>query len=913
MNASEPAALAPEGLPLLTPAQAAMAAEVLAPDQRNLDWPGLADKLAAADGDLRMLRHILDCASQALRKAFLDGTSAARLVRDRARLIDLLIGSAWTRCAAAALPNAALVAIGGYGRGELHPCSDVDLLILLEGELPAHGEEALATLLAQLWDLGLEIGHSVRTVADCVSESQRDISTLTSLLEARLLAGNAELLAAMNAALAPDRLWPADEFYSEKLREQRVRHARFDDTAYNLEPNIKSGPGTLRDIQLLSWITLRRYGSGDLQTLVDQGLMTEVQLRILRRGQEFLWYLRFALHTLTGRREDRLLFDHQIRIAQLLGYRDGTYMLGVEQFMQRFYRTVMDISRINEMMLQLFEEQFFGDPNATPLLLNPRFQVLNGYLQITDDEVFERHPAALLEVFLLLQQRPELKGVAALTITAIRRSLDLIDDAFRQDPRNQALFLQILRAPEGVTHELRRMNLYGVLGRYIPAFGRIVGRMQYDLFHAYTVDAHTLFVVSNLRRFALPRFNDEFPLCSEIMQSLPAPELAYVAGLFHDIAKGRGGDHSELGAMEAEAFCREHGLSDYDSRLVAWLVRHHLLLSLTAQKKDLSDPDVIREFAEIVGDETHLDYLYVLTVADVRATNPKLWNSWRAQLFDELRSLTKQALRRGLGNPIDHEQLLADRRSRARTLLHSAGLDDAQIDEIWQGFNNAYFLQCRVEEIQAHTQLLAEPGNRDRKVLVDVREQSHGAGTAVFLFTPQKLYTFAMATAVLDELGLNIADARILPLPNERSLTTFVVLESDGQQIRDVARILQIQQKLEAAMHWSPDASPTVSRRAPRQFRMFPTPPVVSFATDEKNRRTVMELVCGDRPGILAEVGKSLRNHGMKIETAKIMTIGARAEDVFYIRNRDNEPLSQAEQARLAEELETALAPLGPA
>lgn len=904
---------APEGFPPLDPQQAAMAAEALAPDQRELDWDRLAARITAADGDLKVLRHLLASGQLALRKAFLDGAPASRLVRDRARLIDLLVNAAWARLAAPVLPDAALVAIGGYGRGELHPCSDVDLLILLDGELPAGGEEALAGLLAQLWDLGLEIGHSVRTVADCVAESRRDISTLTSLMEARLLAGRPDLLAAMNAALAPEQLWPPAEFYSEKLREQRARHARFDDTAYNLEPNIKSGPGTLRDIHILSWITLRRYGSADLQTLVEQGLMTDVQLRILRRGQEFLWYLRFALHTLTGRREDRLLFDHQIRIAQLLGYRDGTYMLGVEQFMQRFYRTVMDISRINEMMLQLFEEQFFGDPQAVPIEINPRFQVLNGYLQIADDEVFERHPSALLELFLLLQQNPELKGVAALTITAVRRNLDLIDDAFRQDPRNQALFLQILRAPEGVTHELRRMNLYGVLGRYIPAFGRVVGRMQYDLFHAYTVDAHTLFVVSNLRRFALPRFNDEFPLCSEIMQSLPAPELAYLAGLFHDIAKGRGGDHSELGAVEAEAFCREHGLSDYDARLVAWLVRHHLLLSLTAQKKDLSDPDVIREFAETVGDETHLDYLYVLTVADVRATNPKLWNSWRAQLFEELRSLAKQALRRGLGNPIDQEQLLADRRQRARALLRAAGLSDAQIDEVWQAFNEAYFLQCRVEEIQAHTQLLAEPGNRDRKVLVDVREQSHGAGTAVFLFTPRKLYTFAMATAVLDELGLTIADARILPLPNERSLATFVVLESDGQQIRDVARILQIQQKLEDAMHWGPEDSPTVSRRAPRQFRMFPTPPMVSFATDEKNRRTVMELVCGDRPGILAEVGKILRNHGMKIETAKVMTIGARAEDVFYIRNRDNEPLSQAEQGRLAEELETALAPLGPA
>ena len=394
----------------------------------------------------------------------------------------------------------------------------------------------------------------------------------------------------------------------------------------------------------------------------------------MQDGEEFLWRIRFALHELTGRREDRLLFDHQRNLAEILGYEDASYTLAVEQLMQRYYRTVMELSRLNEMLLQQFEEIILMDPNAPAEPINARFAAKNAYLQVVDESLFAREPSALLELFLLLQQHPDLKGVSAFTIGAVKRNLHLIDDEFRQNPRNQRLFLDILRAPEGVTHELRRMNVYGVLGRYIPAFGRIVGRMQYDLFHAYTVDEHTLFVVSNLRRFALSRFDHEFPHCSEIMQSLEKPEIAYLAGLFHDIAKGRGGDHSTLGAVDAEAFCIEHGLTKYEARTVSWLVLNHLIFSTTAQKKDLGDPDVINAFASQVGDPLHLDYLYVLTVADVRGTDPKLWNSWKAQLFRDLYELTKRALRRGLENPIESEQLILEKKDKALRYLSEAGV-----------------------------------------------------------------------------------------------------------------------------------------------------------------------------------------------------------------------------------------------
>jgi [protein-PII] uridylyltransferase len=475
-------------------------------------------------------------------------------------------------------------------------------------------------------------------------------------------------------------------FFEEKRKEQISRHHRYHDTAYNLEPNIKGSPGGLRDIQLIGWVAKRHFGAATLAELVDHKFLTRGQLQRLEDGEHFLWRIRFALHILTGRREDRLLFDHQRQLAEMLGYEDATYTLAVEQLMQRYYRTVMELGRLNEMLLQQFEEAILMDPNAPAEPLNERFAVKNGFLQTVSEQVFQREPSAMLELFLLLQDNPELSGVSAYTIGSIKRHLHLIDDEFRQNPRNHRLFLNILRAKEGVTHELRRMNLYGVLGLYIPSFGRIVGRMQYDLFHAYTVDEHTLFVVSNLRRFALQRYDDEFPHCSEVMQTLEKPEIAYLSGLFHDIAKGRGGDHSELGAVDAEAFCLEHGLEKSEARTVAWLVRHHLILSTTAQKKDLGDPNVINEFSEIVGDRRQLDYLYVLTVADVRGTDPKLWNSWKAQLFRDLYELTKRALRRGLENPFEGKQLVREKQDKAYRYLEAAGVSKDNVAEVWQQF-----------------------------------------------------------------------------------------------------------------------------------------------------------------------------------------------------------------------------------
>jgi [protein-PII] uridylyltransferase len=851
-----------------------------------------------------VFRQVLDRGTELLKDRFVADEAIEDLVRDRAKLVDVALRAAWVRHVGKFADDLALVAVGGYGRGELHPSSDIDIMVLLPKSDSADWQPDIERFLTFLWDIGLEVGHSVRSIDDCQRESLADISVATTLFEARLLAGPESLFAGMRRALAPDRLWSSQDFFEAKVREQTERHHRYFDTAYNLEPNVKSSPGGLRDVQTIGWVAKRHFGTDTLDELVAHGFLTGAELRKLKAGQSFLWKVRFGLHVLTGRREDRLLFDYQIKLAKLFGYEDASFTLAVEQLMQKYYRTVMDISLLNEMLLQLFREAILTQ-RGTPQPISARFQIRNDYLEVTHPEVFARAPSALLELFVLLQQHPELRGVRAETIRLIGTHLWLIDEEFRQNPRHHRLFMEILCAPVGVTHELRRMNLYGVLGRYIPAFGRVVGRMQYDLFHAYTVDAHTLFVVSNLRRMAMPKYNDELPALSQIMQSLPRQELAYLAALFHDIAKGRGGDHSELGAVDAEAFCLEQGLGRYEARLVAWLVRNHLILSITSQKKDISDPEIIHDFARRVGDQTHLDYLYVLTVADVRGTNPKLWNAWKARLFEEFYERTKRALRRGLETPIDQEELIRETQAQARARM--PGVPEAKVDEVWAQWTEAYFLRYTPEEIAWHTTLLAEHDAQDDELLVAIRQLTDRGGTAVLTYTPRRLRSFARTTAVLDQMGINVVDARLIQSANGFSLETYVVLEDSSAIITDPARLREIERGLWRALQSTEDLPLTVTRRATRQVRMFTTPTQVNFSIDSRSERTILELIAGDRPGLLSEVGKVFRAERVALNGAKIMTVGERAEDVFYVTGADGGLLDQETCRRVADALVLAL------
>jgi len=853
--------------------------------------------LAAAAQPLAPFRALLKESNARFKELFQAGIPAHELVPARSRLMDEALKRAWRLYFEADASDLALVAVGGYGRGELHPGSDVDILILLGDESLDARRSGLERFLTFLWDIGLEVGHSVRTVEDCAHEGAADITVATSLMEARWLTGSPDLFERMRAMTGPDRIWPDSAFFESKQRERCERCHKYHETAFNLEPNIKDSPGGLRDLQMIGWVAKRHFGASTLHELVDHGFLTPSEHDELIECRDFLWQVRFALHVLTGRREDTLLFDHQRRIAQQFGYRDQEHGLGVEQFMQRYYRTVNALGRLNEMLLQLFGEAILPTEgaDAEPQPVNRRFQVRRGYLEVVRPNVFLRYPFALLEIFLVLQQHPEIKGIRASTIRLIREHRPLIDDKFRNDVRPRSLFMEIMRQPRGVTQQLRLMNAFGVLPAYLPEFGHINGRMQYDLFHAYTVDQHILFVVRNLRRFFLPQFAGDLPRCTAIMDGLPKPELLYIAGLYHDIAKGRGGDHSVLGAQDAERFCLQHGLSSFDTRLVSWLVRHHLTLSLTAQKKDIHDPEVIHDFARKMGDQMHLDYLYLLTVADIRATNPKLWNTWRASLLWQLYEATRRALRRGLDNPIDKDERIREVQAQAREQLKITKIEGARIDRVWEGFGDDYFLRHSADEITWHTRAIIKKGH-DPRPLVMARDDPGRGGTEIFIYTRDQDNLFALITSILDQMGLTILDARIITGHSGYTLDSFTVLEDSGTPIRDRARIKEI---VTALLHHlnRPDMAPLPpSRHISRIQKAFRIPAQVAFREDAANGRTVVELVSWDRPGLLCRVGQAFVACGVQLHNAKIATIGARAEDVFFVTDRENRPLQDPQK-----------------
>ena len=852
--------------------------------------------LAGAELSPASLRALLKRLDQKLRENFNAGVPVVHLLHARAAFIDRLLLRAWSSLMPPDSEPTGLIAVGGYGRGEMHPGSDIDLLILLDYAPAAFTRLGIEQFIQLMWDAGLAVAHSVRTVAECAHEAAQDVTVMTNLMEARSLAGPPRLFVELRDAISPQKIWPLREFFKAKYDEQARRHHKYHDTAYNLEPNIKDGPGGLRDIQTIAWITLRHFGATDLHDFVAHGFLTESEYGLLNEGREFLWRIRFALHLITGRCEDRLLFDHQRVLAEQFGYRADEHRLAVEQFMKLYYRTVMELGRLNEMLLQHFQESIlYADHSEEAIPLNKRFQIRNDVIEATHPDIFKRYPFAMLEIFLLLAQQPNLKGVRAATIRLIRDHRYLIDAAFRADLRCRMLLIELLRQPQGILHELRRMHRYGVLGAYIPAFGEIEGQMQHDLFHVYTVDEHTLFLMRNLRRFSLPEFAHEFPLCSEIFQRLPKPEILYLAGLFHDIAKGRGGDHSALGADEALTFCLHHGMSAYDARVVAWLVQHHLVLSRTAQREDINDPEVITRFASVVRDGAHLDYLYLLTVADIRATNPTLWNSWKGALLSELYRAVSGALRRGLENPIDQTERIRATQAEARALLHTQAVSEDATTDFWRDLGDDYFLRHEADEIAWHTEAVVRTGATDAPLLL-IRHNDQ-RGTELFLYTRDQDRLFALTTAALDQMALTIVDARIITAQNGYTLDTYHVLEESGAPVTQPQRMQEIVSAIEHTL--AQGAITPVSRRTRSQIKHFNVPTRITYTDDARNQRTVLEVISADRPGLLSSVGRAFMECGVRLQNAKITTLGARAEDIFYITNRENTALNNDQQAHL--------------
>ena len=838
------------------------------------------------------LRQILGDNERALVVAFREGVDVAALVRLRAQAVGAVVVHVWRSCVGDA-GECALLAVGGFGRGVLFPQSDVDLLVLAEPPALARQARALEAFFACLWDIGLKPGHAVRTLDDCRALGAQDVSVYTSLLDARLLAGEAALADALGLLVADPAWWSPHAFLEAKRAEQAARHARYNDTAYNLEPNLKDGPGGLRTLDLMRWLGRRVAGAADFDAMVECGLLDRIECAALERSQATLWLCRYGLHLAAGRPEERLLFDYQRSLAAAFGYHDEhATNLAVEQFMQGYYRAATIAERLGAQLLERCTEWLEPDAGA-PLELDRDFVAAGPRIELREPDLFLRRPRAMVDVFAIQLDHPDLRGLSAETMRRLQQALAHCGDGFAADPHVLDAFVALLRRGAPAVEALARMNRHGVLAAILPAFRRVVGRMQYDLFHVYTVDEHTLRVLRNVARFADPDAREAFPLAAEVHASLDKPERLLLAALFHDIAKGRGGDHSELGEEEARAFCTRAGLAQADTDLVAWLVRWHLSMSVTAQRQDITDPDVVHRFATQVGDRERLDHLYLLTVADIAGTNPKLWNEWKARLLADLHMTARYVLRAGPAQPLHADARAADCRQRTHELIVESGLPSERADALIERFPPASFLRHRPAQLCWQACAIAQAG--DAAVVIAVNPRSARGGGELFVCAPDRDGLFAAITATLDRLGFGVVSARLLVAPDGRVFHAFGLLDAGATLSPERAR------ELEAALRRVLDARDLVARVArrslPRRLRHFQRPPQIEFADVEG--ATQLALVCSDRPGLLAEVAQALHESRVRVHDARIATFGERVEDFFTLTNENGELLTESTRGRL--------------
>ena len=862
----------------------------------GFDGKAFGRVLTNASNVITPFKDAIEAIDQHLNMRFHEGENIRELIHARARMTDCLVHYAWHQFTWD--EGISLIAVGGYGRGELHPKSDIDILVLMENKCAKIHSQNIEQLLTLLWDIGLDIGHSVRTLDECISIAKEDITVATNLMEARTLQGHTELLDKLAEKTAPAYMWANNAFFLAKMDEQDKRHEKYNDIDYNLEPNIKNAPGGLRDIQTIKWVAKRFFNVDTFEKLNQTGLFTEKEYAILRDGEDFLWRVRYGLHLLAKRPEERLLFGYQSELATLFGYQDTDEALAIEQFMHRYYRVVLALRELNDVLLQFLDEAIVKLNQPTEITpINERFQLHNNYIEVTQVNVFIDSPSALLEIFVLLAKHKNIIGIRALTIRLIRESRYLIDDTFSHDPINNQLFMELLCSPHRLVTQLKRMVRYGVLGLYLPEFGRIIGQMQHDLFHIYTVDAHTLNVIRFMRQFLLQHNSAKFPLACEIIKRINNLKLLYSAGLYHDIAKGRGGDHSTLGAVDVTRFCLQHNLTAREARTAAFLVENHLLMSSVSQKQDLSDPQVILEFALTVGDQTRLDYLYVLTVADMNATNPDIWNSWRACLMSELYVQTKRALRRGLENPVDKQELIDDTQTAAmKQLLETGKVNEQAAWELWQTVTEDYFLRETARDIAWHTEaILTHPDPEKPLVIIsDSSIQGEHAVTQIFIRAKLKQNIFAATTTTLDQLNLNIQSAQIHSATSAGyTMDTFYVLDQDDLPIGSNPEITaQIIDLLLEEFSIADEYGEIIKRRIPRQLKHFSSPTRTIIHNDISNEHTVLEVISPDRPGFLARLARVFVEYNIELVTAKITTLGERVEDIFFITDLQGSPLS---------------------
>lgn len=830
---------------------------------------------------------------------FKEGSAIEQLIFARSEYIDQLLQRLWQYYLFEAQTGFifnrnrfALIAVGGYGRQELHPLSDIDLLILTDKPLSSKQASKIEALIQLLWDLGVNIGHSVRTLKTCLAEAKTDLTVMTNLMESRLIVGNEQLLYNLQQKIFSKTIWPSPLFYQAKIKEQQTRHRQYHSTSYNLEPDIKNSPGGLRDIQIINWIAIRHFGPISAQDLPQFAFLTDEEIKELKICQRFLWCIRFALHSVVKRYDNRLLFDRQLSVAHLLGYQ-GESNIAVEHMMHDYYRVVHTITELNQMLLQLFSESMLRPSNHTQQfhIINDHFVVRDGLIDITDNQLFIRDSSMIMQLFHTLLTQPTVYGIYSNTIRQLRHARRHLSQLLCEDAKSRAHFLAIIKHPEAITKALIPMHQFGILAIYIPGWKHITGLMQFDLFHSYTVDEHTIRVLLELHNFTTEKGKQQHPNSSRIFQQLAKPYLLIITALFHDIGKGLNGDHSILGANALQQFCQLHELPKQDSELVVWLVRQHLLMSVTAQACDIQDPTVIQDFAQQVQTQQRLQFLLCLTVADVCATNETLWNSWKQSLLRALYFATNNILKLGLQQtPRRPWAIVRQHKKQAQKLLTQQQIPLEQTKQLWNRYCFDYFLRYSPEQIAWHTVNLIK--HDQKKPLVLIHPTPEHGGTELFIYSPDKPFLFASVSTQIGHVNLNIHDASIITTKDHYALDTFIVLEPNGQPVspdRQPSLILQLEKVL---------LQKTFKRqriyRPNAKLRHFKVPTQVNFLAIQSNDKTHMQLITLDKPGLLAYVGEVFAKLRLSLHSAKIVTIGEHVEDLFLLTDKEGYPLTDA-------------------
>ncbi len=848
---------------------------------------------------LQQLKAFETRSSNLLREEFIQKSNIRSLVVARSKHIDCLLMSLWQHLEIN--HEFSLIAVGGYGRGELHPFSDIDLLILTKKTPNKEQSSKLSTFITLLWDTGLIIGHAIRDLKQCISLAKEDITVVTNLMESRLLLGAPNLFEKMLELSSPHNIWNATDFYNAKTEEKEQRYKKFDGSSYDLEPNVKSSPGGLRDVQTVTWIAQRCFFPKTLFQLVKQRVITRQEYQSLVKSQQYIWKVRFALHLVSGKPEDRLLFDYQKKTAEMMGYEDEKNKLAVEKLMKKYYRSARIVRNIADILLQVMEENLnksIIDQNV--ISIDDNYQILNQRIHAINPEIFNEKPSHLLKVFHLVAKTKNIRGLSASTLRAIRASRNKITRQFAKSKTNKKLFIDFWNIQHHSSRAMFLMKRSGVLSDYLPSFKKITGQMQYDMFHSYTVDEHTLFLLKNLVNFTNPEKSQKFPLCMEIMQRQSQPSNIYLAGLFHDIGKGRGGDHSELGAQEVKLFCEKHNIPKEQTELISWLVANHLTMSLIAQKRDTSDPKVVGNFAELVKTSQRLELLYVLTVADIRATSHNLWNSWKDSLLRELylntlTHLTEKSL-------IDNQQIKDQKpsleiweknRNQALDTLITKGFTHSEINNLWQQVGHKFYSKRSPRAIVWQTQLILESRkNNQEDIVIGIRDVTKRTSSEVFVYTKDKDDLFATLTATLNQLGININAANIYTDKNGYCYDSFLVLDEKNQTLKDQSLIQKIKQSIRENINKIDTTEIEVRQRTPRQFKHFKVKTSVKFYDDEFSGFTGLEIKARSQPGFLAAVARAFKDCNIKIHDARITTLGETAEDIFIVSHRNNQPIT---------------------